>query len=79
MTVADVQPTEDGAVLSQDGQELKLTIVEPADLNVTVISLDPAPLEIDKTIEDLKRVEIRVPAYLFHQKKAEIRVRLSAE
>ena len=79
MTVADVQPTKNGAVLLQEGKELTLTILEPTDLNISVISFDPPPLEIDKTIENLKRVEIRVPAYLFDQKKAQIRVRLSTE
>jgi len=79
MTEAMVQATENGAILRQDGKELKITIIEPSNLNVTVISLDPPPLEIDKTIENLQRVEIRVPAYLFDQKNGTIRVRLSAQ
>jgi len=44
-----------------------------------VISLDPPPLEIDKTIENLKRIEIRLPAYLFPEKEGLVRVRLSGE
>jgi hypothetical protein len=36
-------------------------------------------MEIDKTIENLKRIEIRVPAYLFGDQKGSIRVRLSGE
>jgi hypothetical protein len=78
MTQAEVLPIENGAIFRQDGKELNLTIIEPKNLNITVISLDPPPMEIDKTIENLKRVEIRVPAYLFHHNEGEIRVRLSA-
>ena len=65
MTLADVQPIDNGAVLRQDGKELTLTIIEPKNLNISVISLDPPPLEIDKRIENLKRIEFTVPAY-FH-------------
>jgi hypothetical protein len=79
MTVAHVTPVKNGAVLKQDGKVLKLTILSPEELNVSVISLDPPPLEIDKTIKNLKRIEIRVPAYLFSDGKGQIRVRLSGE
>ncbi|MFT4537394.1 MAG: hypothetical protein ACI9P5_004778, partial [Saprospiraceae bacterium] len=61
MTIADVQLTESGAVLSQDGKELNLTILSPENVSISIISLDPAPLEIDKQIESFKRIEIRVP------------------
>ena len=79
MTVADVIPVKNGAILKQDGKELKLTILSPKDLQVSVISLDPPPLEIDKTIEDLKRIEICVPAWIFKNNKGVIKVRLTGE
>jgi hypothetical protein len=79
MTVAHVTPVKNGAVLHQDGKELKLSILSPDELAVSVISLDPPPLEIDKTIQDLKRIEIRIPAYLFSDERGLIRVRLSSE
>jgi hypothetical protein len=79
MTVADVTPLKSGAVLKQDGNSLKITILAPEKMEVSVISLDPPPLEIDKTIPGLKRIEIRVPAYLFPEGKGMIRVRLSGE
>ncbi|MFT6868395.1 MAG: hypothetical protein ACJA08_003248, partial [Cyclobacteriaceae bacterium] len=44
-----------------------------------VISLDPAPMEIDKQIENFKRIEIRVPAYTVEGGKGNIQVRLSAK
>ena len=77
MTVADVIPVENGAILKQDGKEIKLTILSHENLNVSVVSLDPAPLEIDKQIHNLKRVEIRIPAYLMKDSKGVIQVRLS--
>lgn len=78
MTVADVIPVKNGAVLKQDGKELKLTILSPNDLDISIISLEPAPLEIDKQIENLKRIEISVPAYTLKENKGNIKVRLSA-
>lgn len=79
MTVAQITPVPNGAILNRDGKSLRLSILAPADMQVSVISLDPPPLSIDKTIEHLKRIEIRVPAYLFRDRKGLIRVRLSGE
>jgi len=79
MTVADVQTVKNGAILKQDGKELNLSILEPEELNISVISVDPPPMEIDKTIENFKRIEIRVPAWIFENNKGEIKVRLSAD
>ena len=67
MTTAEVSTTSDGAVLLQDGKQLNLRIIEPADTHVSVISLDPPPLVIDKKIENLKKLEIKIPAYVFQQ------------
>ncbi len=79
MTVADVFPTENGAVLKQDGKELNVTILEPEGTTFSIISLDPPPLKIDKTINNLKRLEIRVPAWTVNKNNGTIKVRLSAE
>lgn len=79
MTQAEVQTTKSGAVLQQDGKELKLEIVEPAGISVSIISLDPPPMEIDKTIKNLKRIEIRIPAWTVENGKGMIKVRLAAE
>ena len=79
MTVAHVTPVNNGAVLKQDGKELKLSILAPGELEVSVISLDPPPLEIDKTIENLKRIEIRMPAHIFQEKEGLVRVLISSE
>jgi len=78
MTTADVIPTQNGAVLKQDGKELNLQILSPANVQVSTIMMDPPPLKLDKKIDNLKRVEVRVPAYFFQGKKGVIKVRLSA-
>lgn len=79
MTTADVEMMKGGAVLKQDGQELKMEILSHPDLSVSVISLDPPPLELDRQIDGLKRIEINLPAYLFEDGEGTISVRLSGE
>jgi hypothetical protein len=78
MTTADVVPTEHGAVLKKDGKQLFLRIVSPQNVQISVISLNPPPLKIDSWIDNLKRVELRVPEYLFN-KTGTIKVRFSSE
>lgn len=79
MTTAEVEIVRGGAVLKQDGKKLKLENLSHPDFDVSVISLDPAPLKLDRQIEDLKRVEIRVPAWTFENGKGLVKVRLSGE
>lgn len=79
MTTAEVVPVKGGAILKQDGKELQLSILSSDELQVSIISLDPPPLEIDKTIENLKRIEIRIPAYVVKDNEGLIKVRLAGE
>jgi hypothetical protein len=79
LTQADVQPIKGGAVLRQDGKTLKLEILSHPEIMVSVISLDPPPLVFDKTIENLKRIEIRIPAWTIQDGETNIKVRLSGE
>ncbi|SHG06469.1 Heparinase II/III-like protein [Fodinibius roseus] len=76
MTTAEVVPTGRGAILRQEDKELNLEILSPEGLKVSVVSLDPPPLELDRQIDNLKRVEIRIPAWYFDGPEGEIRVRL---
>lgn len=78
MTTADVIPTADGAILKQEGKQLTLKILSPANVRVSTIMMDPPPLKLDKKIENFKRVEIRIPTYIFPDKKGTIKVRLSS-
>jgi hypothetical protein len=79
LTQANVQITKGGAVLRQNGQILKLENLSHPEIMVSVISLDPPPLYFDKTIENLKRIEIRIPAWTVKNGKGEIKVRLTRE
>ena len=77
MTTADVEMLKGGAMLKPDGKKVKMEIMSHPDMSISVISLDPPPLELDRRIEGLKRIEINIPAYLFAEGKGEIKVRLS--
>jgi hypothetical protein len=77
MTTADVEITDDGAILKQDGKTVRLENISHPDLTVSVISLCPAPLKLDKQIPNLKRLEIRLPAWRISGEKTKIKVRLS--
>jgi hypothetical protein len=79
LTQADVEIVKGGAILKQDGKSLKLENLSHPKLTVSVISLDPPPLVFDKTIESLKRIEIRIPAWSVESGKVEIKVRLSGK
>jgi hypothetical protein len=79
ITAADVEIIKGGAILRQDGKQLKLENLSHPEVSVSVISLDPPPLELDRRIENLKRVEIRLPSYLFKEGQGNIRVRLSGQ
>jgi hypothetical protein len=72
-----VEIVEGGAILRQDGKSLKLENLSHPGFTVSVISLDPPPLVLDKTIENLKRLELQVPAWTVENGKTKIKVRLS--
>ena len=76
MTVAEIEMSVNGAILKQDGKQLNLEILSPEGVSISVISLDPPPLELDKTIKNLKRIEIRIPAWTIENNRCKIRIRL---
>ncbi len=78
VTTAEVQIVKGGAILKQGGKQLRLENLSHPELDVSIISLDPPPLELDRKIEGLKRIEIRMPAYLFPEKENTLSVRISA-
>jgi hypothetical protein len=45
----------------------------------SVISLNPPPFKFDKNIENLKRLELRIPAWTVENGKTNIKVRLSGK
>jgi hypothetical protein len=76
LTQADVKITEGGAILMQDGKSLKLENISHPNLDITMVSLYPAPMELDRQIEGLKRLEIRIPAWTVENGSTNIKVRL---
>ena len=79
MTTADVEIVKGGAILKQDGKTLVLENQSHSELSLSVISLYPAPLKLDRQMEGLKRIEIRIPAWTIEGGKTNIKVRLSGE
>ena len=79
LTTADVEIVKGGANLMQDGKTLKLENLSHPELDISIISLYPAPMELDRQIEGLKRLEIRIPAWTIEGGKTNIKVRLSGE
>jgi len=79
ITRADVEIVPGGAMLKQDGKTLKLENLGHPDLTVSIISLFPAPLELDRQIEGLKRIEFQYPTYILDDQEVNIKVRLSGE
>jgi len=77
MTTAEVQLVDGGAILKKDDQELKIESLTHPDISMSVLALDPAPLKLDKQIEGLKRVELRIPAWSIDGEKTTIKVRLA--
>jgi len=79
ITTSDVEIVDGGAIMKQDGRELKVENLSHPDLDISIISLYPAPLKLDKQIEGLKRLEIRIPAWTIEGGKTAIKVRLSGD
>lgn len=73
----DVLFTESGVVLNQQGKSLKVENLNHPEITFSVINLDPPPLPVDRQIEGLKRLELRIPAYLANDNQIDIRVKLS--
>ena len=79
MTTADVTIQPNGAMLQQDGKSLLIENLSHPDIQFSVISLDPAPLALDRQIKGLKRIELRIPRWTMTQSEETLRVRLSGK
>jgi len=77
LTIANVEVVEGGAILKQDGQVLKVENLTHPEIEISVVSLDPPPFKLDKQIEGLKRLEIRIPGTSVSGKDVTLKVRLS--
>ncbi len=79
LTTADVNITREGATLIKNGKSLKLENHSHPQCSFSVVSLYPAPLEIDRQIRGLKRVELRIPAWTIKGNRTQIEIRLTGE
>jgi hypothetical protein len=61
ITQAEVEITDQGAILKQDGEQLSLNKLSHQDIPFTIVSLDPPPHKLDKQMDNLKRIELRIP------------------
>ena len=77
MTTADVEMVDGGAVLRENGKHLRLEILSHPELSVSLVSLYPPPFYLDKEIENLKRIDIRIPAWISQTGNKTIKVRLT--
>jgi len=78
LTTADVELHKGKAILKQDSKKLRVELLSHPELTFSVVSLSPPPTELDPNVEGLRRLEIRLPAWILSNEKKEIvRVRLS--
>lgn len=76
ITQADVQITEGGVVLKQEGKSLTVENISHPVFTMSVISLNPPPHYLDAEKENLKRLELRIPAWTIEGGRTKIKVRL---
>jgi len=62
VTTADAERVIGGAVLRLDGKQLRVKCLSHPEVSVAIVALDPPPLELDRRIKGLKRLEIKLPA-----------------
>jgi hypothetical protein len=79
MTTANVKIMPGGAELIMNGKKLQVENLTHPEFDFSVVSLDPPPLELDRQIEGLKRIELRIPAWTVEEGKETIKIRLVAD
>lgn len=79
ITQADIEFTDYGVNLLQEGKRLKVENLSYPGLLFSIVSLHPAPLKLDRQMKGLKRLELRIPAWMIQDKKDTIKIRLSGE
>jgi len=79
ITTADVEIVDGGAILRLEGQELKLYNLTHPDIPLSIVSLDPPPLDLDKRIPGLKRIELNIPVKEGIDTKNQLEIRIKLE
>jgi len=78
MTEAEVTVVDGGVILRQDGKRLNVENLSHPSLSISVVSLDPPPLDLDRKWKGLKRLELNLPAQAFENGEGTVRIRLVA-
>jgi len=60
-------------------KKLYIENLSHSDIQMNVVSLDPPPLELDRRIENLKRIELKIPASRAESGKLDIKVKLMGQ
>lgn len=79
LTTAEVEINAHGANLRQDGKVLKILNKSHPGLQFSVVSLDPPPLDLDRRIEGLKRLELKIRRTAFRPENERIEIRLTGD
>lgn len=79
ITTADIELEKDRVILRQDGKHLLMKVLVDVPFEIGVIDLSPPPLEYDKDIPGLKRIEVRVDRQAFPGDEGEILVEFNRD
>jgi hypothetical protein len=79
ITQADVEIVDDGAILKQGDKNLKLNNLSHPQIKFAAVSLDPPPHKLDKHMENLKRVELRIPVSFDGANRNTLKIRIRLE
>jgi hypothetical protein len=86
ITTLDVEVTSEGATIFKPEyssvtpvKKLYVENLSHPEIKMNVVSLDPPPLALDKRVEGLKRIELKIPSSNIESKKLNIKVRLRGQ
>ena len=86
ITTFDIDITKEGATISKPEystvtpvKKLFVENLSHPDIKMNSVSLDPPPLELDRRIEGLKRLELNIPSSLVTGGKIDIKIRLKGQ
>ena len=79
ITQANVEIVDGGAILTQEGKRLNIKNLSHPEFSFTVISLNPPPFYLDLKKDNLKRLEIRIPAWTVEGQNTKVAVLLSGD
>ena len=79
LTQAEVEFKDGFLLLHQDGQQLSVTNLSHPNLTASIIQLDPPPLDLDRRLQNLKRIEFNYQMSSAENEHLKIEVRLQGK